>query len=433
MVRFKVVLDYVMVRNCTTVREEKGETFMKIGIIGLGYMFFPCEQGPSRFYYLADLFARQGHEVEVISSSFQHYIKKPKDKELILSQNYPFQITFIDVPEYKKNICVKRLYSNSVAEKKVLKHLKENQYDVIYCAVPANNIAASVGKYCKKQGIPLIVDVEDLWPEAMEMVCKIPVVTDILYYPLKRQAETAYACADAVIGTSDEYTNRAFQNQNRNILKKTIYVGCDLDVFDKGAKEHLPAIEKPENEFWVTYAGSIGASYDIRTFVEAGKLIKDRGYDQIRLKILGTGPLHQELEALKEELGCDNIAFLGYTPYTEMAGYLVQSDVTLNSFVKGAAQSIVNKVGDYLAAGKPMINTLESPEFMHLVDEKGFGVNIEPEQAEVLADTIIQYYEGRNMLCLEQGKKARETAEECFDRKRTYQGMVEIAEELVGR
>ena len=46
-----------------------------------------------------------------------------------------------------------------------------------------------------------------------------------------------------------------------------------------------------------------------------------------------------------------------------MAAYLAKSDILVNSFVKKAPQSIVTKIGDYLAAGKPMINTCMSPEF----------------------------------------------------------------------
>ena len=43
----------------------------------------------------------------------------------------------------------------------------------------------------------------------------------------------------------------------------------------------------------------------------------------------------------------------------------------INSFAKGAPQSIVNKIGDYLAAEKPMVNTLENEEMCKLVSDYG--------------------------------------------------------------
>ena len=65
--------------------------------------------------------------------------------------------------------------------------------------------------------------------------------------------------------------------------------------------------------------------------------------------------LRGELEALAEEL-TGNVTFLGYAPYGRMAAYLKQSDVTVNSLVRKASQSIVSKIGDYLAAGHPIIS-----------------------------------------------------------------------------
>ena len=46
--------------------------------------------------------------------------------------------------------------------------------------------------YAEKMGIPCIADVNDLWPEAMKMILDIPLISDILFYPLKKDAENVY-------------------------------------------------------------------------------------------------------------------------------------------------------------------------------------------------------------------------------------------------
>lgn len=402
----------------------------KIGIVSLGYAWLPCEPGPSRFYYIAKMFAEYGYDVDLIGSGFQHFEKKPRDKMLIEKQNYPFKNTFIDVLPYKKNIDIRRILSNQIAAKNVMKYLKSQNYDLIYCSIPANNIAAKVGRFCHDNQIPFVVDIEDLWPEAMEMVFQIPLVKNILFSFFKKDAETAYRYADAVIGTSDEYTRRAFRYQKRKIPSETVYVGCDLDIFDAGVRTYIGEISKSENEFWVTYAGSIGASYDIRTLVLAAERLLKDGYSNIKFKILGTGPLREELESLAKSLGCVNVEFMGYVNYKKMAAYLSKSDVLINSFVKGAPQSIVNKVGDYLAAGKPMINTLESQEFMQLVSDYEFGINIVAEDEKILAEKILEYA-GNLVKCREQGLVARKVAEMRFDRKVSYKQMISLAEHVM--
>ena len=242
--------------------------------------------------------------------------------------------------------------------------------------------------------------------------------------------ETVYKNADAVIGTSDEYTNRAFQNRKCNIPYQTVYVGCDLDKFDGGVKKFSSSIEKKEEEFWVSYAGSIGTSYDIKTLVQAAKEIEKRGYENIKFKIMGTGPLLEEIKRLVSELNCKNVSLMGYVEYPRMAAYLSKSDVTVNSFVKGAPQSIVNKIGDYLASGCVMINTLENDEFVAMVDREKFGVNVEPENVKVLADAVEKFYWDKR-LCEEMGKTARAFGEDRFSVSKSYRRMIDMVEEQI--
>lgn len=405
----------------------------RVAIIALGYAWLPGEKGPSRFYYMANTFAKAGYDVELIGSDFQHFEKKARNIDKLISKEYGFKNIFIHVPSYKKNIDVRRIWSNYIASKNVISYLKKQEkYDVIYCAIPANNVAAEVAKFCKKERILFIVDIEDLWPEAMKMVFDKPIISDILYYPMMRDAEYVYRIADAVIGTSNDYTNRAFLRREKDIPAETIYVGCDLEVFDQGVKKYSSEIEKEEGEFWVSYAGSVGTSYDIKTLIVAADEIEKKGHSNIKFKIMGTGPLLNEMKELVSQLGSDNVDIMGYVDYPRMAAYLAKSDVVVNSFVKGAPQSIVNKIGDYLASSSAMINTLENLEFMNLLDQKQFGINIEPENAVKLAETILQLYQDKELLSRIK-ENARKCAEIDFNRVVAYQKVVGIVENLVNK
>lgn len=403
----------------------------RIAVIALGYAWLPGEKGPSRFYYIADMLAKAGYDVELIGSGFQHFEKKPRNVVELKKKNYPFKNVFISVPAYRKNIDPRRIWSNWVASQNVYRYLEQQpDYDAVYCAIPPNNVAAAVSKYCKKKRIPFIVDIEDLWPEAMYMVFHVPVLSQLLYYPMYRDAERVYRNADAVVGTSEDYTERAFATRIKSIPAKTVYVGCDIDQFDNGAEIFLPKISKPKHEFWVSYAGSIGASYDIRTLVKAAAEIEREGHSDIRFKIMGTGPLLEDIKKLAAELSCTNVEILGYVEYPKMAAYLKKSDISLNSFVKGAPQSIVNKIGDYLSAGTAMINTLENPAFTSLVSREGFGVNIEPEKPEKMKEAVLSLYKDPQYIH-ELQRNARKCAENLFDRKQSYQEILSLVRQLI--
>lgn len=403
----------------------------KIAVISMGVKL-DNEKGYSRFRYIGDFLSDAGYQVDLITTTFQHWEKAQRNLDEIKKEDYKFNLKFICEPGYKKNIDLRRIRSHRIAAKNLRKLLeKEGDYDLIYCEIPPNDVALAAAEYAKSKDIPFVPDVNDLWPEAMHMVLDIPVVSDILFYPLLRDAEKVYSLVSGIIGTSDEYRDRPLKKQKLNVPKKTVYVGNEISEFDAGVAEYAPQISKDAEEFWVSYAGTIGTSYDIKTMVLAGKELLNRGKSQIKIKILGGGPLKEELETLAKEQKCTNVEFVGYAPYPKMAAYLAKSDILVNSFVKKAPQSIVTKIGDYLAAGKPMINTCMSPEFRNKVEHDRFGINIMPEDVNVLADAIEKLYEdetGRT----EMGKRARTIAEEQFDRPQSYKKIIELIEELTG-
>ena len=402
----------------------------KIAVVTMGVRLND-EPGYTRFRYICEFLTDAGYEVDLITTTFQHWEKEQRNIAKIKQEDYKFNIKFIYEPGYKKNVDLKRIRSHRIAAKNLRTLLeKEGNYDLVYAEIPPNDVALAAAEYAKEKGIPFVADVNDLWPEAMRMVLVIPVVSDILFYPLQRDAEKVYRLVSGVIGTSDEYRDRPFRNQQRNIPKRTVYVGNELSVFDEGAEKNQEEVFKGEDEFWVTYAGTIGTSYDIKTMVLAAEELANRGMPNIRIKILGGGPMKEELRSMADVKQIFNVEFVGYAPYEKMAAYLKKSDVLVNSFVKKAPQSIVTKIGDYLAAGRPMINTCMSPEFRAKVEHDGFGVNIMPEDVKILADAIEDFYEDPEK-CKEMGEKARKIAEQQFDRPHSYKKIEELIQELL--
>lgn len=404
----------------------------KVAVITMGVKL-DGEKGYTRFRYLCEFLVKKGYEVDLITTTFQHWEKKQRNLESVDQKSYPFGIKFIYEPGYRKNIDLRRVRSHRIAAENLRKLLeKEGDYDLIYAEIPPNDVALAAAEYAHRNKIPFVADVNDLWPEAMRMVFDIPIVSDLLFYPLKRDAEKVYSLTSGVIGTSDEYRDRPFLNQKRDVLKETVYVGNEIFVFDREAERHADEVQKEDGTFWVTYAGTIGTSYDIRTMVLAAEELMKQGKTKIRFQILGDGPTREMLENLAKERKIQNVKFTGYVPYEQMAAYLVKSDVLINSFVRKAPQSIVTKIGDYLAAGKPMINTCMSPEFRKKVEQDGFGINIEPEDVRELVNAVEWMYENeaeRN----DMGNRARKIAEEQFDRPVSYGKIEAMISSLIAK
>ena len=395
----------------------------KIAIITQGVKINE-EKGYTRFAYIADILARQGFQVELITSTFQHWEKKQRNINGF-NHDFTYKMKFIYEPGYKKNIDLTRIISHKILAQNLKKYLKTCQdFDLIYFEIPPNDVARAAVSYAKERNIPAIADINDLWPEAMKMVIDIPFISNFLFFPFMKDAEWVYQNINGIIGTSQEYADRPIKNGNYNIPRKVVYVGIDLKEFDDGVKEYSNQIQKDQRDFWVMYAGTIGTSYDIKTIILSAVQLKKKGYQNIKIKLLGDGPLRKKLEKMAESLDC-NVEFLGYVPYKKMAAYLTRADLLINSFVKKAPQSIVTNVGDYLASGNPMINTCSSREFCKKVKSDRFGINIEPENTIKLTQAIEIFYHHPKKRAI-YGSNARVIAEKEFNREKAYLTIVDL-------
>ena len=192
----------------------------------------------------------------------------------------------------------------------------------------------------------------------------------------------------------------------------------------------MPApVEKPEGEVWVAYAGNISALYDLETLVEA-VAIAAKAHPELRAQdSWAMAPNAHPSRRPLMRTGAP-AELLGYMPYRAMAAWLKASDMVVNSLVANAPQSVPTKIGDYLASGRPMVNTSMNVEFREKVEREGFGVNVVPGDAEGLARVICELVEdeaGRARM----GRVARELAAAQFDRPHSYEATVDLIRSLI--
>ena len=421
----------------------------RIAVVTMGVKLGDETRGYTRFRFLSELLVSQGFDVDLITSSFQHWEKAQRDTTKACYRGLPYNIVFIDEPGYTRNLDLQRIHSHHIASKNMREHFERTRgrYSLIYAEIPPNDVARTCAECAHEQGIPFVADINDLWPEAMRMVVDVPVLSGIAFYPFARDAHRVYQLLSGAVGTSDEYAARPARDRTAPYPKVTVYVGNNLEAFDEGAREHLGDVVKPEGELWAIYAGTLGASYDVATLIRAAALLekrrcthaaaraadgdadRHRPFPPVKVKILGDGPDREKLEALAREENAP-VEFLGYQDYASMAAWLRASDITVNSLVKSAAQSIVTKIGDYLAAGKPMINTGSSAEFRAKVTADGVGLNVEAESPEALANTLEELARNASLRKI-MGARGRAVAEREFDQRTSYLAIVNLLRNLL--
>lgn len=378
------------------------------------------ETDNGRFMYLCKALSKDNN-VEIITSDYNHALKKHKDKK---NFEWPFKITFIHEPGYKKNISIKRFYSHFIWGQRVNKYIKSRVVpDVIYCAIPSLSAAYYSAKFCEKNNVRFAVDIQDLWPEAFRMVFNVPFLSSLIFKPFSRKADSIYKRADLICGVSNQYVERALSVNSKCKFGNVVYLGTDLNTFDNNVKTVEPILKKDnKKDIWIGYCGSLERSYDIPCVLSALEILNDNNDECPRLILMGDGSKKADYESLANIKGV-NATFLGKLSYDKMCSQLKQCDIVVNPIIKGSAASIINKHGDYAASGLPVINTQDNDEYRRLVEQYEMGFNCENGNSKDLAEKI-KILINDDLLRITMGHNARRCAEERFDRKISYKELI---------
>lgn len=379
-----------------------------------------------RFCYLAKMMHEQGHNVELVVSDFCHDNKT--ERENTVCKLYPFKVTLLHEDPYIKNVSIQRLKSHFKWGKQVGIYLKTvGLPDIIYCAIPSLTVANEVAKFCKRNEVKFVVDLQDLWPEAFAMAVPSKLLQQT-FLPMKWYVDASYRAADLAVAVSDTYVNRILTVNKRISDGLSVYLGNDGEAFDEGRKKYQ--LERNEDEIVVGYIGNMSTSYDIPCVMDALAIVKKRGNvkQSIRFVLVGGGVDEAKFMNFAKNV-YPNTTFLGRKSYQEMAGLLSGYDVVVNPIVKGSVASIINKVGDYALSGKPVVNTQESLEYRELVDSYECGINCECGDAEQVADAI-EKLALDPVLRSKMGENAARLGREKFDRRYTYPQIVDALEQL---
>lgn len=261
---------------------------------------------------------------------------------------------------YSKNVSLGRVTSHHRFVKhfeKWLENCRPGEQDVVFSAYPLIATNLLLGKHKARLGYKLIVDVQDVWPESFSSV--VPFLKKVPHnlLPFASRANRAYRYADALVAVSQTYLDRA-KETNPNVPGEVIYIGADFPKLDAA-----PAKDFGDDKTRFFYLGTLSYSYDVETVCKGVRKLLDDG-ENVELHIMGGGP---DLEKLKQYEN-HAIKFYGYLPYSEMMSIAKGCDIAVNAIHSHAMQSVTNKLSDYMALQKPVLNSQTNAEVLDLMN-----------------------------------------------------------------
>lgn len=252
------------------------------------------------------------------------------------------------------------------AEKK-LKDLGKKHFDLIYVfEVSPITVALPAIKFKKKKNIPLIMNVQDLWPENVIAVTGID--NPLVIKPIEQMVKYIYKNCDLILTASKSFIPN-IQKYLKNDMDKVKF----WPQYSVVSKEEKTENLYNENDFNIVFTGNIGKAQGLDLVIEAADKLKET---PIRWQLVGDG---RELEALKKsvhEKGLDDIVvFHGRKPESAIPQYLANADAALLILKPDPVfeMTLPAKLQTYMACGVPIIGCV-SGEGKRTIDESCAGV-----------------------------------------------------------
>lgn len=376
------------------------------------------DESNGRFIYLAKLLAEK-HNVEVVTTTFIHGTKQ---QAKAAPQEYcGVKITALYEPGYPRNVCLKRFFSHDALARNVRNYLeKRKKPDLIYAAIPSLSVAEAAAQHCEKNKIRFVLDIQDLWPEAFKMLFKMPLISNLLFYPLEQQANRIYAAADEIVAVSQTYADRGMKVNRKCEAAQVVYLGTDRHKFDEYASMGTSMFLEAVDEIRVAYVGSLSASCDLKTVIDALGKIKSK--KNIRLVVMGNGTSQSEFENYAKRSNV-TYTFIGSVPYPNMVQTLIECNIAVNPIRKESAENVVNTVNDYAMAGLPVVNTQANEKYRVLLERYNAGINYVSEDSDSMAEALQRLLDDQ-LLREEMSSNSRKLGEELFSIENCYQGLV---------
>ncbi|HHS0963913.1 TPA: glycosyltransferase [Neisseria meningitidis] len=379
------------------------------------YCSLPSEPYFNRFWYLAERLS-QSHDVLLITSRFRHYDKSfRRHEDAAATSNGRLRVKLLDEPGYRKNVSLARVASHRVFVRNLARWLHSPQaaeQDIVYSAYPLMATNLLLGKHKARLGYKLIVDVQDVWPESFSSV--VPFLKKVPHklLPFASRANRAYRYADALVAVSQTYLDRA-KEANPNVPGEAVYIGADIPKLDAA-----PAKDFGDDKTRFFYLGTLSYSYDVETVCKGVRKLLDAG-ENVELHIMGGGP---DLDRLKQ-YACDGIKFYGYIPYAEMMSVAKGCDISVNAIHSYAMQSVTNKLSDYMALQKPILNSQNNAEVLDLM-------NLLPHENYRSGDVDSFVQASKNILKRKNDPVQSDEIVRRFKRDVAYQKIVNLIERL---
>ena len=396
-----------------------------------------------RMCSLTEVLHTRGHKVTVWSSTTNHRDKTIRSSERLVTNYLPgYDVVLIDSSTYDRNISFARIIHNVKTAKKFKRIALERHVDApdfIISAYPAIEFTKAGVQVAKQMGVPIAVDVRDLWPDIFVEILPswLHLFARIAVYPFNRQARYIADNATAIIGITDEFVSWFEKKSSTKFLKtkKTFPLSYKVEMLSKKDRDEAEnfwlekGLKPSEKSFTICMFGNLVANAEIPLLVEAARKISEGKIYDIRFVVCGVGEILDDLREASKDL--PNFYLPGWVTKSQIRVLMEMSGAGVLPYRsdRGFELSLPNKVGEYLSEGLPIISSISGVASQFL-DSRGVGLTYKNQDLECLLSTIYTLVGNKKLRSL-MSKKAYMVFQTEFNAESVYEQYADYLESLI--
>ena len=392
------------------------------------YAVLPRQSGGTRHYTLARELVRRGHRVTIIASSFDHTTRQ----EIHVSEGKTSRLEVVDgvrflwlrTPPYKKN-SPKRLWNMMVFAHKVF-GLRAGDLgeppDVVLGSSPHLFAAWAAERLARRHRVPFVLEVRDLWPQSLVDLGSFSEGHPFIRW-LEYIERDLYRRASRIVTLLPGASEHIVQKGGRSDCITWIPNGIDADSLPP------PKPPAPKDAFELMYAGAHGLANGLQVILEAAEKLRDY---RVRFRLVGDGPDKPRLMAIAKGKELTNVVFQSPVPKSRIPVLFQEADAFLMVlrpspvFRWGVSP---NKLFDYMAAGRPIIFSVDTP--LNPVAAAEAGITVPAGDADALAKAIIRLLSMSPEERWKMGLKARKYVEQNHNLSRLADKLESVLEDAL--
>ena len=264
--------------------------------------------------------------------------------------------------------------------------------DVAYVYLSPATAFAAAAVLRGLRGIPVVVHIQDLWPESVTSSAMAPSgrVGQAVDGGLHRLMTGIYRRSAGIAVIAPTMRDLVIARGADPARTHTVLNWADEDLFHP--REATAAARREighRGRCTIMYAGTMGPFQNLGNAIRAAA--KVARHNVVDLVLAGSGIAEPEARRLAADLGADNVRFLGRRPMDEIGELYAAADFQLVSLrdLPIFHGTIPSKLQAALACAAPVVACLPG-DGARLVETTGSGFACPPDDWRVLAETFLR-------------------------------------------